>query len=239
MISIEQAWKSMVYLKMVQKVTRFGAHDVLRRWKCLVCTAELSSQWNVIYHVRTNHFKNVQTNYNCRVCALVENVSFSEMRRHLESKHKLHPPLHRYYTASRTYVKENSDPNANQPTVPNLNSSHIIRKSVDLAISSHISETQEKSRSSAEADDKEDPNSAEKAQFLHYLRLGPKGTGVKPPQVVVSHRRSSRVAAQKTHSAHTRLCKGPTLLFIGDSKGILKSSCTKAYNKSGSIRFQR
>merc|ERR1719204_2022420 len=182
----KQAWK------VVQKV------DVLR-WKCLVCTAELSSQYKAVYHVSSNHFNIGQTKYNCRLCPQVEVVTFVEILRHFESEHKLSPPLHRYYTVSRSYGKENSDPNANQPTVPNLNSSQTIKESAHLTTSIQNHDTQDNNISSAaEVDEKDDPNSIGKAQFLHYFRLGPSGAGFKPP-LIVSQRRSSRVAAQKTH----------------------------------------
>ena len=193
----KQAWKSMVYLKMVQKF------DILR-WKCLMCTAELSSQWSAVYHVRANHFNIGQTKYNCRFCPQVEVVSFVEILSHFESEHKLSPPLHRYYTVSRSYGKENSDPNANQPTVPNLNSSQTIKESVHLTTSIQNSDTQDNNISSAaEVDEKDDPNSIGKAQFLHYFRLGPSGAVVQPP-VIFSQRRSSRVAEQGSSCARVR-----------------------------------
>jgi len=186
----KQAWKSMVFLKMVQKV-------YVLRWKCLVCTAELSSRRNAVYHVRANHFKIGQTKYNC---------------------------------------KENSDPNANQPTVPNLNSTQIIKESVHLTTSIQNFDTQDKNISSAaEVDEKDDPNRIGKAQFLHYFRLGPSGAGVQPP-VIVSQRRSSRVAAQKTHLQLTPSSCARVRPFV--SLGIQRGSSRVVARKRTTNRGQ-
>ena len=140
--------------------------------------------------------------------------------------------------------KENSDPNANQPTVPNLNSSQNIKESAHLTTSIQNHDTQDNNISSAaEVDEKDDPNSIGKAQFLHYFRLGPSGAVVQPP-VIFSQRRSSRVAAQKAHLQLSPSCArvrpfNSLGIQRGSSRVVARKRTTNRGQSDSSGRFDK